>query len=177
MTVDSPTRRVGPYELQVVWPDATAELRQKVAEFWQANKALPPNAPIEAALHRAKQLVVVAQHNDGKIAAVSTAVPTQIEQLGFPCFYYRTFVAPEHRQLWMLSLDILLTSYRALNQRFQEGHHPNVLGIFLELQNADLERHFKYAVWQLEGMNVVFIGKSASGLHRRVWYFDGALVP
>jgi len=168
--------RVGPYRLDVVWPDPSEEMRQRVIEFWKRFEALPPNAPA-AGQDRAKQLVIVAQNDEGEIAAVSTAYRGQINQLGFPCFHYRTFVAPEHRKLWVLSLDLFQASYAVLNDRFQQGIDKDVLGIYMELQNAGLNRQFKYAVWEVDGMNVVYIGKSPQGLHRRVWYFDGARVP
>ena len=127
--------------------------------------------------HEPRQLLVIAVGGDGEIAGVSTAFEQPIQQLGFPCFYYRTFVAPEHRKLWMLSKELFHASYDTLNDRFQKKHDPNVLGLFLELQNEMLMRHLKYAVWEADGMNVVYIGKSTNGLHRRVWYFDGAKVP
>jgi hypothetical protein len=168
--------KVGPYNLNVVWPDPPQETKDRVIEFWNANSALPENVD-NAGQVRAQQLVIVAEKDDGEIAAVSTAFAGMIPQLGFPCFHYRTFVADKHRQLWVLSLDLFQASYAVLNDRFQEKHDPQVLGIFMELQNEGLNRQFKYAVWEVDGMNVVYIGKSPQGQHRRVWYFDGAKVP
>jgi hypothetical protein len=173
----SPRRkeRVGPYRLDVVWPAADDAVKLRVIEFWNRWQALPANSP-EVGINRANELVLVAQTDD-EIAAVSTVFRSQIDQLGFTCFHYRTFVAPEHRNLHVLSLDLFQASYVVLNERFQAKENQDVLGIYLELQNDGLNRHFKYAVWEAEGMNVVYIGKSPQGHHRRVWYFDGAMVP
>lgn len=174
----SPRRkeRVGPYRLDVVWQAADHALKLRVVEFWIRCQALPVNSA-EVGMNRANELVIVAQTDEGEIAAVSTAFRCQIDQLGFPCFHYRTFVAPEHRSLYALSLDLFHASYAVLNERFQANEDKDVLGIYLELQNEGLNRQFKYAVWEAEGMNVVYIGKSPQGRHRRVWYFDDAMVP
>ena len=171
-----PKERVGPYNLRVVWPDPPQATKDRVVDFWNANGALPANVA-KAGQDRAKQLVIVAETDDGEIAAVSTAFAAVIPQLGFPCFHYRTFVADEHRKLWVLSLDLFQASYLVLNERFQNKQNPEVLGVYMELQNEGLNRQFKYAVWEVDGMNVVYIGKSQQGQHRRVWYFDGAKVP
>lgn len=127
---------------------------------------------------RSRQVVVVARDvSRGHIAGVSTAAAAHIGPLGFPCFYYRTFVAPRHRTAWVLSKELLLQSYDVLNERFRRGMDTEVLGLFLELHNDSLHRNLRYAVWELDGMNVVYIGKNEKGVHRRVWYFDGAQVP
>ncbi len=169
-------RKYGPFELVSVWPNPDDETRQKVVDFWIRHGVFNEQNK-EQAEARAHQLLVMAVDGDGEIAGVSTAFKQPIEQLGFPCFYYRTFVAPDHRKLWMLSKELFHASYDALNQRFQEKHDTDSLGLFLELQNEMLMRHLKYAVWEADGMNVVYIGRSKTGLHRRVWYFDGAKVP
>ena len=169
-------RKYGPFELVSAWPNPDDETRQKVVEFWLRNDVFTEQTRAQAEA-RATQLLVMAVGGDGEIAGVSTAFRQPIKQLGFPCFYYRTFVAPEHRKLWMLSKELFHASYDALNERFQKKQDTDCLGLFLELQNEMLMRHLKYAVWEADGMNVVYIGRSESGLHRRVWYFDGAMVP
>jgi len=169
-------RKYGPFSLISVWPDPDEEAREKVVKFWTDNGVFSADN-IEQANQRARQLLVMAVDDQGTIAGVSTAFKHQIDQLGFPCFYYRTFVAPEHRKLWMLSKELFHASYDALNQRFLDKHDPECLGVFLELQNEMLMRHLKYAVWEADGMNVVYVGRSAQGQHRRVWYFEGAKVP
>ena len=169
--------RYGPFTLSNVWPAPDGATRQSIIDFWSANEAMPASGP-QSGARRSQQVVVIAREQQtGEIAGVSTAVATHIDFLGFPCFYYRTFVAPEHRKSWVLSKEIFLNSYRILNERFQEGHNSDVLGLIIEVQNEDLQRHLNYAVWALDGMNVVYVGKSPQGVHRRVWYFEGARIP
>ena len=174
---DITSKQIGSLRLDRVWPKPSPELQTDVIAFWRDNDALPQGSTSEAAEARARQLVVVAHDQQGSLAGVSTAVKFHVDQFGFPCFYYRTFVAPAHRNLRVLSLDLFLESYHCLNERFQAGHDPDVLGVYLELHNAELQRYFKHAVWEIEGMNVVYVGKSRTGLQRRVWYFDNAKVP
>ena len=41
------------------------------------------------------------------------------------------------------------------------------------MENPSIRRNRNEAVWQDDGMNFVFIGKTPDGKHQRVWYFDG----
>ena len=170
-------RKYGPYGLYAVWPDPDATTRQDVVNFWMEHKAMPPHET-DGGESRSRQVVLIARESHTQeIAGVSTAVAQLVQPLGFPCFCYRTFVAPGHRASWVLSKEIFVSSYEILNDRFRQGFDNEVLGLFIEVQNEQLHRHLNYAVWALDGMNVVYIGKNARGWHRRVWYFDGARVP
>ncbi|MCA9264557.1 MAG: hypothetical protein KDA60_11935 [Planctomycetales bacterium] len=164
----------GPFQFSLEWPDPTPETRAAVEEFWATEKAIEDSAQREL---RSRQLLIVARDVRRRVAGVSTVVAQHVDQLGFPCFYYRTYIAQSHRNIAMLAKDMFLASYDALNRRFQAGYDPVVLGLFLELQNASLARHLNYAVWKMDGMNAVYIGKNKHGLPCRVWYFDGARVP
>ncbi|MEM8681322.1 MAG: hypothetical protein AAGF97_18400 [Planctomycetota bacterium] len=169
--------RYGPFTLTTAWPEPDADTRATVRAFWQTHGIIADDHD-EMAQRRSKQVMVMAEETtSGQLAGLSTAIQTPVESLGFPCFYYRTFVAPKHRTSWVLSKEIFMRSYHVLNDRFREGHDPEVLGLLLEVQNESLQRHLRYAVWALDGMNVVYIGKDHRGVHRRVWYFDGALIP
>lgn len=167
-------KKFGAYRLYSVWGQPSESDREDVTQFWIDNGAFES---ISANSERAKQLVVVARDLTGAVAGVSTAVPRMVDQLGFRCFYYRTFVGTGHRNMAVLSKEILLYSYEILAHCFQRGEDADVLGLFLEIENADIMRHLNYAVWELDGMNVVYIGKSRRGFHCRVWYFGGARVP
>ncbi|MDP1165836.1 hypothetical protein, partial [Klebsiella pneumoniae] len=59
------------------------------------HKALPNEAQ---GRQRVAQVVMFARDDDGKVAAVCTAVPQNPPQLGQPVYFYRSFVAPEWRQ-------------------------------------------------------------------------------
>jgi hypothetical protein len=140
-----------------------------------------PSSELAATQERAYQLLVVARDQQGNVAGVSTALRMHVVQLGFDCFFYRTFVGRAHRVRGIRSTGlvwkILQESYRLLNERFQQGNAPGVLGLYAEMENPSIMRVRNEAVWQEDGMNFVFIGKTQSGRHVRVWYFDGARVP
>jgi hypothetical protein len=157
--------------LEVVLGAVTSPLKDEVMRFWAEHRALPP----ELAVQRAEELLVVARDERGALAGVSTSTPRFIEQLGFPCFYYRSFIGPAHRR-GGLARSMIVAGHRALNARFVAGERPEILGVFIEVANAEFAAARNLAVWCNEGMNAVFIGKSPEGRHRRIWYFDGARI-
>ncbi len=73
--------------------------------------------------------------------------------------------------------EILHESYRVLNQRYRDGLDRDVLGLYAEMENPSIRRNRNEAVWQDDGMNFVYIGKTPDGKHQRVWYFGGRRVP
>lgn len=166
------------YQVEAVWPSPSEAVRQEVVDFWVAEGALPDRG---AASERSHQLLVVARESSGRVAGVSTALPVHVKRLGFKCFFYRTFVGHAHRSVGLRSTglwrQILLESHRLLNDRFQVGYDQDVLGIYMEIENHNVMRTLNEAVWQSGGMNVVYVGRTATGRHTRVWYFDGARVP
>jgi hypothetical protein len=166
------------YQLEPVWPAPSLAEREEVIDFWLAESALP-NRPV--AEERAQQVLVVARDFAGHVAGVSTAVPTFVSQLGFDCFYYRTFIGRAHRRHGLRSTklmwNIALESYRFLNQRFLEGCDPSVLGLYAVIESPSIMRNRSDLVWHDGGMNAVYIGRMPDGRHIRVWYFDGARIP
>jgi hypothetical protein len=166
------------YQLEAVWPTPSLAEREDVINFWLAESALANRA---AAEQRAYQLLVVARNGEGQVAGVSTAVRTFVSQLGFDCFYYRTFVGRAHRGHGLRSTKLLwniaLESYRLLNQRFLQGCDPDVLGLYAEIESPSIMRNRSDLVWHDGGMNTVYIGRTPDGRHIRVWYFDGARIP
>ena len=91
------------YRLEGVWPEASDLVQSEVVSFWLDESALPSRS---AAEQRAHQLLVVARDADRRVAGVSTAVRANIAQLGFDCYYYRTFVGRAHRVKGLLSTDL-----------------------------------------------------------------------
>ena len=166
------------YQFATVWPEASTTVREDVVRFWLDESALPNRA---AAEERAHQLVVVAEDANGQVAGVSTAARAFIHQLGFECFYYRTFVGRANRTQGSrgtkLFCEILLTSYRFFNERFARGCDPGVLGLYAEIESQSIMRVRSELVWRDSGMNVVYVGRTPDGRHQRGWYFDGARVP
>jgi hypothetical protein len=166
------------YQLESVWPSPSESNRDDVVSFWMTEL---PSSELTATRERAHQLLVVARDPDGNVAGVSTALRMHVVQLGFECFFYRTFVGQTHRVRGVRSTElgwkILHESYRLLNERFQQGDDPGVLGLYAEMENPSIMKCRNETVWQEDGMNFVFIGKTQGGRHIRVWYFDGARVP
>ena len=166
------------HHLEAVWPSPSLDVREEVIRFWLGEDALRDR---ESAERRAPELLIVARDSTGQVAGVTTAVRTHVRQLGFKCFYYRTFVGSQHRTRGLRSTKLfwkmLHESYRVLNERFQSGYDPGVLGLFAEIESQSIMRAQKAAVWSQDGMNAVFVGRTPEGKHLRVWYFDGAKVP
>lgn len=165
------------YSIEIVWPKPTEGVRVEVVGFWAKESAV---APDEAA-PRSRQLACVARNASGEIAGVSTAKAVVVPQLGFSCFNYRSFVGRRHRTIGLKSTDLarrlLFDSYHTLNTRYASGRDPEVLGLFIEVENRSAMRRRNELVWNDFGANVVYVGRSARGCHCRVWYFEGARLP
>ena len=166
------------YHLERVWPSPTEASRDEVVQFWLAESALPDRT---VARERAHQLVLVARDSSHRIAGVSTGLPMYVDRLGFECLFYRMYVGRAHRTIGLhstgLGWRILQESYRLLNERFRSGCDRNMRGIYMEIENPSVMKVRNDAIWQENGMNVVFIGRTPDGRHMRVWYFDGARIP
>jgi hypothetical protein len=173
-TTSTPIR----FQLECAWPAPAEAVRDDVVRFWATEGALPDPS---VAQPRAQQLLVVARDASGNVVGVSTAERGAVPQLGFDCFYYRTFVGRSARARGLRSTelvwDILRESYGLLNERFTQGIDCDVPGIYAEMENPSIMRNCRDAVWRDMGMNFVFIGRTPEGWHQRVWYFDGAKIP
>jgi hypothetical protein len=165
------------YQFEAAWPCPTPELFSDVVRFWTAESALS----VDVALQRARQLLVVARTSQRVVAAVSTAVRVHVRQLGFECFYYRTYVGRRHRARGLVGTGLLQTvarkSFDVLEARFLSGIDRDVLGIYMETENRKLMRVWNVPVWQEMGANIVYIGRTPEGCDMRVWYFAGARLP
>lgn len=165
------------YSLEAAWPEPTDRNRAEAIDFWLRESALSEGQAVE----RAAQLLVLARECDGSVVAVTTVVPSHIAQLGLRCFYFRAFVGRSHRAQGLLGSQLIhqliRRSYDVLNQRYLQGFDPDVLGLYLEIENQKLQRRRNELVWTDLGANIVFIGTLPGGRHARVWYFDEAKLP
>ena len=165
------------YSYEVVWPNPSDATRTNVVDFWLQESALAKGKAIE----RAEQLLVVCRDLDGKVAAVSTVVPSIVSTLGLRCFYFRAFVGRDHRTKGLrashLIYRLIRQSYDALNERFQTGIDPDVVGLYMEVENRSVQRHRNERIWTDLGANLVFVGRLPGGRHARVWYFENAKIP
>ncbi len=166
------------YQLENVWPSPSDRVRAEAVDFWLAESALPDRC---VAQQRAHQLLIVARDESGKVAGVSTAVPTFVPQLGFECFYYRTFIGQAHRAQGLRSRQlfwrIMRESYHVLNTRFRQGCDSHVLGCYGEIESSSIMRSQNKLVWQHNGMNAVYMGRTQDGRHtvRARWCADGRI--
>jgi hypothetical protein len=164
------------YRLQPVWPCPSSKDQADVVQFWLREQAMPEP---EACL-RAPQLLVVARDEVGRVAGVSTALAMRIERLAIDAFYYRTFVGQAHRARGLssssLAHDILVASFNHLNRRFLRGIDPNIIGLFLDIENRAAARLYNQVIWREGEISCVYVGQTPAGHHLRIAYFDEARV-
>lgn len=165
------------YSVDVVWQASSPALQAEAIRFWSEEAALS----YDEATARAHQLLTVARDRTGAIAATSTAYATPVGHLGFPCYYYRSYVGRAHRAIGLRSLKLgkclLSRSFETLNQRFVDGRDRDTLGLYLEIQNQKLRRHHRQTVWQLGSARFAYIGITESGRLCRLAYFDNSSIP
>jgi hypothetical protein len=158
---------VGQFTLLPAWGQASPQDQQDIIDFWLTHKALPS---AEAARQRVAQVVMFARDADGCLAGVCTAVPQRPPQLGQPVYFYRSFIAPEHRQT--LLVFRMLKKAMALLEADAREHQWPCIGILLELENERFRNKGRMPVWP--GIDFVYIGRSPRGLECRVHWFHGA---
>ena len=157
------------FEFQNVWSPKNQDLLEEIVLFWNQYKAIPPG---ESGIDRAKDVVFIARDQEGKIAAVSTVKIHFTKFLKLNMFYYRCFVAPEHRR------KRLMTEITVHTRDFLETEHkrikPLCAGMIAELQNPDLNTYRREAVFTASGLT--FIGYNSKGFQMRIYYFKGATI-
>lgn len=160
------------YTFEETWPTPSPQTSADAIAFWQAEAVL--NDKVREL--RSRQLVCVARDTQQRIVATSTAVRKLIEQLGFPCFVFRIYVAKAHRQ-GRLSLQLGDRAYQILQKRFDQGIDADVQGLYIEIENEILAKTYtEVVVKNPGGGQVVYIGRTREGLQKRIWYFNGARV-
>lgn len=165
------------FRFESVWPNPDEVTRTDAVEFWLNEGALPEGVAIE----RSRQQLVLARDVNGKLAGVSTAVRHYVEFLGIRLFFFRAYVGKENRLRGLkgtgLIQSLIRNSYDSLEKRFDAGVDPDVLGLYLEIQNTSAINRRRRLVWNELGANIVYAGERANGAHARVWYFRDAMLP
>lgn len=159
----------GEYLIDNVWEEKTENLQNEIIEFWVTHGALSR----EQANERVKQVFCVGRDKTGKIAGVGTVYPQFNQQLENSFYYYRTFVAPDHRQT-LFGTDLLMYARNYLNNLFVKGDNTRFIGMIVEVENEYLKKYRNDGVWPKSGF--VYIGKNNRGDHVRVFYFDEARI-
>jgi len=105
---------------------------------------------------------------------VSTVSLTHIDQLRTELWYYRTFVAGDHRA-GSLAWVMMYASIDHIRDRYTSGEDTRGPGMFMAVQNRGLKSTRDMAIW--ERSRFAFIGEDAKGAHLRVLWFPGSEAP
>lgn len=160
------------FDYDVVWQTLDDPTRDAIVAFWRRHGAIRDE---QAARSRVDQVVALARASGNEIAGVCTAVPRPVPDLGEMLYYYRTFVAPPFRAGFIVR-RLLLLAVRTLESYSSTHPELGVKGVYLELENPSFSRHLRQAVWPRRGLEFVYIGRTATGLERRVKWFDHARI-
>ncbi len=157
------------FDYTVCWQNVGPDLREEAVAFWRRHGAI---ADPTAAQRRANELVAIARTSsaDCELAAVCTAVPSLIRDLGQTLYYYRTFVAPAWRGSFVMQ-RLLRTAVAELERYSQAHPGQGGAGVYLELENPRFGKQLRQAVWPRSGLEFVYIGRTAAGLERRLRWF------
>jgi hypothetical protein len=143
---------------------------EAVIELWVREGAMPE----EEARRRIDEVVTVATHGDGELVGVATAYVEHNAQLRMDMWYFRAFVAAEHRAS-RVGWSLALVARDHLQQRFVSAVDTRASGIVYEVENEGLKEHMDFGYWA--ATDFLFIGENERGDHVRVHYFPGALAP
>lgn len=158
---------------ELVWEAVTPELIEEARKFWIEENAIPANQSVE---DRARQLMVIARDDKGKLIGVSTAVRTPIPNLLNNIFYFfRCFVAA-HRRSEGLSMALSHQARQSMHERFLSGEDTVAKGFYIVVESETYKKYHTRSVLAVGGLDNVFIGVDEKGRHLRVGWFDGATI-
>mgnify|MGYP000952210758 CR=1 FL=1 len=157
------------YAIDKIWGNESANLQNEIIELWMAHGVLTK----EQAEDRVRQVFCIGRDKSGKIVGVGTIYPQYNNQLENSFYYYRSFVAPDHRQA-ALATNLLKFTRDALNEMFVKGINTRFIGMLVEVENEHIKKFRNHGVWPNTGF--VYIGKNNRGDHVRVYYFEGARI-
>ncbi|WP_370089164.1 hypothetical protein [Ekhidna sp.] len=155
-------------KIEFVYQKLDAKQKQEIVDFWVAERALNQ----EQAEKRVEEIVLIARGEQGEIIGVSTMIKRLYEPIGKTFWVFRAFVGEKYRQQGVV-LQLISEAKEHLNNHFQEGKDPDVIGILLKVQSPILMKHFPQATWPRTQFHFVGI---EDGCHMRISYFDGAKI-
>lgn len=160
-----------PYRLTNLWEAGSNELRQAVIQFWIAEGALRPDTDVA---ERAAQILWVARDEREAIVGVCTAYNAVHPRIEHRMFHFRAYVSPQARRQ-NLARTLTLAAQEFLetyNQRLPPAERA--LGVLMEVEAEVLKSSpiTRQARWAATQMN--FIGRTPTGAHLRVFYFEDA---
>jgi hypothetical protein len=151
------------------WMQVTPALSAELVDLWRRNHAL---ANPQKAKLRSLQAVSLVRDGSGRLCGVATAVLRTLPRLRQPLYYYRQYFAPEIRGQGQ-ALPFFLHARKVLQEWNAAQPEPESLGLLLEVENRQLQRHYALA-HERAAADAVFIGYSPKGLPLRASYFDDA---
>ena len=161
------------FQFENVWLDKDDLLRTQIKRFWVDNGALPAERATD---ERADQVLYLVRNLEGAIAGVCSAFRAYVPRLGGYFYHHRTFIADSLRRHHVAKK--LLMESRVFLEKYNAAQTAETcLGIYIEVEAETLKYGgitVKRAIWQ--DTQFVFIGRSPSGAHLRVYYFPGALI-
>jgi hypothetical protein len=141
-----------------------------VLRLWEREGAVPQ----EEARRRVGEVKLVGIGPGGEVAGVSSLFIRHNPQLRMDLWYYRTYVARDHRHSG-LAAQLIFRNRDLMDQRYVSGADRTTEGMVFELENEGMRKYFNKALWL--PAQFTFIGERENGAHVRVHYFPGARVP
>ncbi len=158
------------YLLKCVWQSIDKALSEEIVRFWLNNNALPSR---DVALQRVNQVAFIARSKSGELIAINTAYLKRNETIGEYFYYIRAFVV-EHARRSQLAAEML----RRMQYKFESLHEDGMLtpaiGLCMEVENSAIKQSRNEAIWPTT--KFVYIGRTPSGSHVRVYYFKSAKI-
>jgi len=153
------------FEYQKVWAEKDQALLDEIVSTWEKYGITVEG---EAAVDRAKNVVLLVRNSGGEIIGISTARIHYINRLKANMFVYRGFVVPEYRRMKIMTNMVVIT--RDYLESIYESVKPHCLGIIAEIQNKGLVDTLRYPVYPKS--KLALIGYSNTGNQIRVYYFQ-----
>jgi hypothetical protein len=141
-----------------------------VIELWAREGAMAE----DEARRRIDEVLVIATRGDSELVGVATTYLEHNAQLDMDMWYFRAFVAAEHRASGV-GISLALVARDDLEKRFVSGQDTRAGGIVYEVENPGLKQYMDFGNWG--AVDFMFIGENERGDHVRVHYFPGAIAP
>jgi hypothetical protein len=140
-----------------------------VLRLWEREGSVPP----EEASRRVHEVKLVGIDPAGAVAGVSSLFLRRNPQLRMDLWYYRTYVARDHRHSG-LAAQLIFRNRDLMDQRYVSGADRTAEGMVFELENEGMRMYFNKALWL--PAQFTFIAENEQGAHVRVHWFPGAQV-
>jgi hypothetical protein len=140
-----------------------------VLRLWEREGVVPE----EEARRRVSEVKLVGMDGDGTVVGVSSLFIRHTPQLRMDLWYYRTYVARDHRHSG-LAAQLIFRNRDLMDQRYVSGADRTAEGMVFELENEGMRMYFNKALWL--PADFTFIGERENGAHVRIHWFPGANV-